>query len=65
VADESNALPNERAPNPTSIGGRGLILVAAMSRTWGVRDRDGGKTVWADVAVPGAITPEKRALTSA
>jgi anti-sigma regulatory factor (Ser/Thr protein kinase) len=51
VADESNALPTERAPNLTSTEGRGLILVAAMSRTWGVRDRDGGKTVWADVAL--------------
>jgi anti-sigma regulatory factor (Ser/Thr protein kinase) len=51
VADESKVLPAERAPDLASTGGRGLILVAAMSRTWGVRDRDGGKTVWADVAI--------------
>jgi two-component sensor histidine kinase len=49
VDDESKALPAEGTPGLTSTRGRGLLIVAALARTWGVRDRDGGKTVWADV----------------
>ncbi|MFE9622501.1 ATP-binding protein [Streptomyces sp. NPDC006527] len=30
-------------------GGRGLILVAVLARTWGVQERDVGKTVWAEL----------------
>ncbi|MFI5689638.1 ATP-binding protein [Streptomyces sp. NPDC051636] len=30
-------------------GGRGLILVSLLSRTWGVRERAVGKTVWAEL----------------
>lgn len=30
-------------------GGRGLILVALLARTWGVAERDVGKTVWAEI----------------
>jgi anti-sigma regulatory factor (Ser/Thr protein kinase) len=32
-------------------GGRGLILVTVLSRTWGVAERDVGKTVWAELAL--------------
>jgi hypothetical protein len=34
----------------TSGPGRGLLLVAGLSRTWGVTRHDNGKTVWAHVA---------------
>ncbi|MFD8973402.1 ATP-binding protein [Streptomyces sp. NPDC059593] len=30
-------------------GGYGLLLVAALATTWGVKDRSVGKTVWATV----------------
>ena len=30
--------------------GRGLMLIAAISRCWGTREMVGGKTVWAEVA---------------
>jgi len=31
--------------------GRGLILVTLLARTWGVMERDVGKTVWAEIAL--------------
>ncbi|MEV6178320.1 ATP-binding protein [Streptomyces sp. NPDC052016] len=34
---------------PDAEGGRGLILVAVLARTWGVQERDVGKTVWAEL----------------
>ncbi|MFJ4618949.1 ATP-binding protein [Streptomyces sp. NPDC088812] len=30
-------------------GGRGLVLVAVLARTWGVTEREVGKTVWAEL----------------
>ncbi|MBD0707190.1 MULTISPECIES: ATP-binding protein [unclassified Streptomyces] len=42
----------EKRPSPNADpdeGGYGLLLVAALSTSWGVRDREVGKTVWADV----------------
>ncbi|MFF3498456.1 ATP-binding protein [Streptomyces sp. NPDC003247] len=30
-------------------GGRGLVLVAVLARTWGVTERETGKTVWAEL----------------
>ncbi|MFD5828759.1 ATP-binding protein [Lentzea sp. NPDC060358] len=31
--------------------GRGLILVAQLSRSWGTREFTGGKTIWAEIDV--------------
>ncbi|MEY2438388.1 MAG: hypothetical protein QOF97_3224 [Acidimicrobiaceae bacterium] len=54
VHDESRALPERRDPRPTDGGGRGLMIVEALSRRWGVRPVAGdGKTVWAELALPG------------
>jgi two-component sensor histidine kinase len=50
VSDDSSARPVKHVSDPPQ-SGRGLILVAAMSRDWGVREHDGGKLVWADVAI--------------
>jgi two-component sensor histidine kinase len=52
VGDDSAALPRERERDLEATAGRGLALVAAMSRRWGVHEEEGGKTVWAEVAVP-------------
>ena len=49
VSDTSPCLPQQHPPDPRRIGGRGLLLVAAMTRAWGSRLSDGGKVVWADV----------------
>ncbi|MET9696994.1 ATP-binding protein [Streptomyces sp. NPDC006529] len=43
------APPADHPPVPGEDGGRGLVIVDALARQWGVRDRVGpGKTVWAD-----------------
>jgi anti-sigma regulatory factor (Ser/Thr protein kinase) len=36
----------------SSLGGRGLDIVAYLARSWGVRTDDTGLTVWAVVAQP-------------
>ncbi len=40
-------------------GGLGLVLVAHLSRDWGVRQTAGGKTVWAELAAE-ALSPRDR-----
>ncbi|VTR78905.1 hypothetical protein CHMI_03691 [Cellulomonas hominis] len=47
VTDDSPAKPQVQHPAPTAVSGRGMALVEALSRTWGV-DVHGeeGKTVW-------------------
>lgn len=37
--------------DPDAEGGRGLILVSLLALTWGVAERDVGKTVWAEIAL--------------
>ncbi|MFG2964557.1 ATP-binding protein [Streptomyces sp. NPDC048288] len=37
--------------DPEADGGRGLVLVSLLARTWGVTGRDVGKTVWAELAL--------------
>lgn len=47
VTDESPARPRVQHPAPTAVSGRGMALVEALSRSWGVDVHDGeGKTVW-------------------
>jgi anti-sigma regulatory factor (Ser/Thr protein kinase) len=38
----------------SSLGGRGLDIVEYLARTWGIRNDDGGLTVWAVLAAPPA-----------
>ncbi|MFE7568376.1 ATP-binding protein [Streptomyces sp. NPDC057539] len=46
--------PHLRVGSPDADeGGRGLLLVAALSDTWGCRELDYGKCVWARFAVTG------------
>lgn len=35
--------------DPEAEGGRGLILLTLLARTWGVAEREVGKTVWAEL----------------
>ncbi|CAM5702941.1 ATP-binding protein [Streptomyces aurantiogriseus] len=35
--------------DPDAEGGRGLLLVTILARTWGVVEREVGKTVWAEL----------------
>ncbi|QFZ19239.1 ATP-binding protein [Saccharothrix syringae] len=50
VADNSPALPQPRPVQVDSARGRGLIIVEALSASWGTEERDGGKVVWAELA---------------
>jgi anti-sigma B factor antagonist len=43
--------PELGAPTPTTTGGRGLRIVARLSRRWGTLCDDEGTTVWAEVLV--------------
>ncbi len=53
VADSSNTFPRLRRAQNYDEGGRGLLLVAQLSRRWGTRGTDTGKIVWAEQpAVP-------------
>lgn len=40
----------ERRPGVPGGAGYGLLLVAALADAWGVRDREIGKIVWAEVS---------------
>jgi len=52
VADQSPDPPSPRHYSDDSATGRGLVLVGALARRWGVdvSDAGGGKTVWAEVS---------------
>ncbi|MGW2821678.1 ATP-binding protein [Streptomyces sp. NPDC001443] len=55
VADTlGERLPRREPAGPDAEHGRGLILVATLSETWGVAPRPGGpgKTVWAVIVTP-------------
>ena len=47
VEDESVSAPVPHASGAMDTGGRGLAIVAEISRGWGVWARDGAKSVWA------------------
>jgi anti-sigma regulatory factor (Ser/Thr protein kinase) len=51
--------------DPLSAGGQGLVIVAALSETWGVDCDHDGCTVWCEVAVPqrSAATVEHKVTT--
>ncbi|MEV0093290.1 ATP-binding protein [Streptomyces sp. NPDC050738] len=46
---DTRPAPRPCLPDDDAEGGRGLVLVEALSLDWGVADRPYGKTVWAEV----------------
>jgi hypothetical protein len=50
VWDNSDAMPVRQDAGPDQIGGRGLMLVEALGKDWGVYEKDGGKVVWVILA---------------
>jgi len=51
VGDASNTYPRMRRARTDDEGGRGLLLVAQLSRRWGTRSSERGKVIWADQPV--------------
>jgi anti-sigma regulatory factor (Ser/Thr protein kinase) len=47
VADHDPSPPRPIRPFPDQIGGRGLMMISALSASWGHRRTREGKVVWA------------------
>jgi anti-sigma regulatory factor (Ser/Thr protein kinase) len=54
VRDRGGGSPRPLSPTPEEPSGRGLLIVEAMSDSWGVLRHAKGKTVWFTVAAPDA-----------
>jgi anti-sigma regulatory factor (Ser/Thr protein kinase) len=52
VFDENSRHPQPVDEDPDALDGRGLALVEALARSWGVEDRRLGKAVWFELARP-------------
>jgi anti-sigma regulatory factor (Ser/Thr protein kinase) len=48
----STLVPRERIPEPDAVGGRGLAIVSALTRAWGVERYDASQCVWARLRGP-------------
>ncbi len=61
VHDSGDGWPHIAQARDGDEGGRGLVLVAALSAKWGVRERGVGKIVWCEFTVrsgtPTALSP--------
>jgi CheY-like chemotaxis protein len=51
VTDRGEGTPEPQPESATAEGGRGLVLIGAMSTAWGVEDVPDGKKVWAEIVV--------------
>lgn len=60
VGDRSGLLPAESGYGRGATTGRGLALVASMSRDWDFEPQESGKLVWAEVSL-GSVTIEAAA----
>ncbi|MET7285354.1 SpoIIE family protein phosphatase [Streptomyces sp. NPDC005573] len=53
VSDSSSTAPHLRRARILDEGGRGLMLVAQLTERWGTRHTGTGKTIWAELPLPG------------
>ncbi|MEU5095050.1 ATP-binding protein [Streptomyces sp. NPDC020996] len=53
VLDRSRRMPELHIVGPDALGGRGLLLVEALSDRWGTDLLTSGKRVWAEIAIKG------------
>lgn len=51
VSDESGDAPEPRLADEASEGGRGMLLVDALSNAWGIDPTETGKIVWAELPI--------------
>jgi CheY-like chemotaxis protein/anti-sigma regulatory factor (Ser/Thr protein kinase) len=52
VVDGGDGTPEPQPQDTEAEGGRGIMLVDAMSSSWGVENVPRGKLVWAEIAIP-------------
>ncbi|MCW3068849.1 MAG: hypothetical protein JWL67_1474 [Solirubrobacterales bacterium] len=64
VRDTGGGQPTRLSPEPRAPSGRGLLIVEALSDSWGVIPSSEGKTVWFTVARSGASGEAPRATAS-
>ncbi|SES27303.1 PAS domain S-box-containing protein [Streptomyces sp. yr375] len=57
VSDAGNTAPHLRRARTYDEGGRGLLLVAQVSRGWGTRHTNTGKTIWAELTLDPSESP--------
>jgi anti-sigma regulatory factor (Ser/Thr protein kinase) len=57
VRDVGRGRPTRQSPAPTDRTGRGLLIVEAMSDTWGIEPSARGKTVWFTLPVSDRVSP--------
>lgn len=50
VGDDNSRQPHLQTDDPDALDGRGLQILAAASRQWGVRTDELGKVVWFELA---------------
>ncbi|MFG2953128.1 SpoIIE family protein phosphatase [Streptomyces sp. NPDC048291] len=55
VSDGSSTAPHLRRARVFDEGGRGLLLVARLTRRWGTRQTSAGKTIWCEQALPATV----------
>ncbi|MFH9546920.1 SpoIIE family protein phosphatase [Streptomyces sp. NPDC017435] len=53
VSDAGGTAPHMRRARTYDEGGRGLLLVAQLTRSWGTRPGAKGKTIWAEQEIEG------------
>ncbi len=62
VADDADGTVAPAHPAPTDPKGRGLLVVAALSREWGVTEAEGTKQVWAEIPLAAVSEGPTRAV---
>jgi anti-sigma regulatory factor (Ser/Thr protein kinase) len=55
IEDDAGGVPRPRVASVEDVGGRGLTIVSALSRGWGMEPTAAGKSVWADIELPGEL----------
>lgn len=53
-------VPTERRAEPDSVDGRGLAIVTALARSWGVEREADGQCVWAELRSPAVASQRPR-----